>query len=75
MNRRSSLGNDLAKSSRGNEHTRNSRRITVSKQRRDKHTSVTIEELLGNGVLCWGASRLYKETVGIKFGHQSKPRL
>jgi hypothetical protein len=30
------------------------RKTTVSMQRRGKHTSITIEELLGNGVFCWG---------------------
>jgi hypothetical protein len=30
-------------------------------QQRGKHTSVRIEELLGNGVLCWANPRLYNE--------------
>jgi hypothetical protein len=38
---------------------RNYRRTVVSMQRRGKHTSTTIEELLGNGVFC--SIRLYNE--------------
>jgi hypothetical protein len=30
-------------------------------QRRGKHASITIEELLGNGVFCGPAPRLYNE--------------
>jgi hypothetical protein len=36
-----------------NEHAYNSRRIAVSMQRQGKHTSITVEELLGNGVFIW----------------------
>jgi hypothetical protein len=48
------IGNDSEKFSRGNEHARNNSRTTVSMQRLGKHTSITIKELLGNGVFCWG---------------------
>jgi hypothetical protein len=30
-------------------------------QRRGKHTSIAIEELLGSGVFCWGGPSLYNE--------------
>jgi hypothetical protein len=33
---------------------------TVSMQQRGKHTSITIEELLGNGVCCWGRPETIK---------------
>jgi hypothetical protein len=32
-------------------------------QRRSKHASITKEELLGNGVFCWGRPRLYNEDL------------
>jgi hypothetical protein len=39
---------------RGNYHARNNRRTSASMQRQGKYFSITIEELLGNGVFCWG---------------------
>jgi hypothetical protein len=39
--------------SSGNEHAGNNKRTAVSMQRRGKRTSISIEELLGNGVFCW----------------------
>jgi hypothetical protein len=37
----------------GNEHAHNNSRTTVSMQRRGKHTSITVQELIGHGVFCW----------------------
>jgi hypothetical protein len=36
-----------------NEHACNNKRSTVSMQWQSKHTSITTEDLLGNGVFCW----------------------
>jgi hypothetical protein len=48
------LGDGSVRNFRGNEHAQNNRKAAVSMQRRYKHTSITIEGLLGNGVFCWG---------------------
>jgi hypothetical protein len=40
----------LGKHSRGNEHARNNKRTTVYMQRRGKHTTITVEKKLENGV-------------------------
>lgn len=37
-----------------NEYARNNRRAAVSIQLQGKHIFITIEELSGNGVFCWG---------------------
>jgi hypothetical protein len=46
-------------------NARNNRRIAISVQRQRKHTSKTIEELLGYGVLCvfcaWSVPKFYRE--------------
>jgi hypothetical protein len=51
----------LGKHSHDNEYTSNDNRTAISMQQRHKHTSVTIEELLGNDVFCGAALRLYNE--------------
>jgi hypothetical protein len=48
------LSNGSVNRFHGNEHAHNNRRTAASIQRRGKHTSITIEELLGSGVFCWG---------------------
>jgi hypothetical protein len=53
----------LGNHSRGNKYASNKRRTDVSVQRRAKHTSVTIEELLENGVFCGSAPKLCNEDL------------
>jgi hypothetical protein len=47
----------------GNEYARNNRITSVSKQQRGKHSFIRIEDLLGNGVFCESAPRLYNENL------------
>jgi hypothetical protein len=41
---------------------------TVSMKRRGTHTSITIEELLGKGVLCWGRPEVIQRELRESFG-------